>query len=68
MPRLATPPAAPAPGAAQPETAQRARLRELLARLDAQAAAPQRPYHLAPPSAGPLDEPATDPCRWQGFL
>ena len=61
-------PAAPAQRAAQPETAQRARLRELLARLDAQAAVAQRPYHLAPPSAGPLDEPATDPCRWQGFL
>ena len=69
MPRLAPPPAAPAQGAAQPEAAQRARIRELLARLDAQAAAaPQRPYHLAPPSAGPLDEPATDPCRWKGFL
>jgi hypothetical protein len=69
VPRLATPPAAPTQGAAQPETAQRARIRELLARLDAQAAAAsQRPYHLAPPSTSPLDEPATDPCRWQGFL
>jgi hypothetical protein len=69
VPRLATPPAAPAQGAAQPETAQRARIQELLARLDAQAAAaPQRPYYLAPARASPLDEPTTDPCRWQGFL
>ena len=62
--------AAPAQGAAQPETPQRARIRELLARLDAQAAAvPQRPYYLGPPrSSDPLDDPATDPCRWQGFL
>lgn len=69
MPRLATLPAAPTQGAAQPEAAQRTRIRELLARLDAQAAAaPQRPYCLASASASPLDEPATDPCRWQGFL
>ncbi|WP_151087433.1 hypothetical protein [Hymenobacter baengnokdamensis] len=68
MPRLATPPAAPTTGAAQPEAAQRARIKELLARLDKQAAPSQRPYYLAPPSAGPLDEPATDPCHWQGFL
>lgn len=62
-------PAAPAQGAAQPETAQRARIRELLARLDAQAAAPRRAYPLGPPrSSNPLDDPATDPCRWQGFL
>ncbi len=62
-------PAAPAQGAAQPEAGQRARIQELLARLDAQAAAYRRAYPLAPPrSSNPLDDPATDPCRWQGFL
>ncbi len=69
MPKVAIPPAAPAQGAAQPETAQRARIRELLSRLDAQAAVLQRAYHVSPPpSSDPLDNPATDPCRWQGFL
>ena len=65
-------PAAPAQGAAQPEATagQHARCLELLARLDAQAAAaPRRAYHLAPPRSDDLlDDPATDPCRWQGFL
>lgn len=70
MSSQAAPPAAPAQGAAPSATEQRARCLELLVRLDAQAAAaPRRPYRVAPPrSDDPLDDPATDPCRWQGFL
>lgn len=71
MPSTATPPAAPAQGAAPSATEQRARCLELLARLDAQAAAARRTsYHLAP-ALSPTEkqyEPATDPTRWQGFL
>ncbi|WP_223653158.1 hypothetical protein [Hymenobacter psoromatis] len=65
-------PAAPAQGAAQPEATagQPAQSPELPARPAVQAAAPpRRPYRIAPPRFDdPLSDPATDPCRWQGFL
>lgn len=60
--------AAPASGAATEQAAQRARLLALLARHDV-ALAPAAPgrHQLAPPPAGPLSDPATDPARWLGF-
>ena len=50
--------------------------RQLLALIDqchardkaAAAATSRRSYALAPASSNPLDEPATDPARWQGFI
>lgn len=71
MPSTTLPPAAPAQGAATPATEQRDRCLELLARIDAQAAAGRRTScHLAP-ALSPTEkqyEPAHDPARWQGFL
>jgi hypothetical protein len=68
----ATPQAASAQGAAPTATEQRARLLALLdqchARDKAASAATSRCYALAPASSNPLDEPATDPARWQGFI
>lgn len=73
MPSQAALPAAPAQGAALSAAEQRARCLELLARLDAQAAASaarRTSYHLAL-ALSPTEkqyEPAHDPIRWQGFL
>jgi len=69
--QAATPLAAPAQGAAPTAAEQRrARLLATLARLDEQASlatTSHRRYALAPASLDPLDHPATDPARWQGF-
>ena len=63
-------PAAPATGAAQRETlaATMARLDALLAPAHPAAAARRPSYTAAPRSCDPLEEPATDPARWLGFL
>lgn len=65
----ATPQAAPTQGAAPTATKQRrAALAATLARLDAAFPKP-KPYPVGPPrSTNPLDDPATDPSRWEGFI
>jgi hypothetical protein len=65
----ATPQAASAQGAAPTATEQRARLLALLDQCHARdQAAPRHNCYLAPASTSPLDAPATDPARWQGFI
>ncbi|TDN39280.1 hypothetical protein E4631_15585 [Hymenobacter sp. UV11] len=70
-------PAAPVQGAAPTRAEQLAALAvrypQLAARLAAQEAAaaagpPPRPLYRSSYQPSPLDEPATDPARWQGFL
>ncbi|QKG55228.1 hypothetical protein GKZ68_00380 [Hymenobacter sp. BRD128] len=69
MPRLATPPAAPAQGAAPTATEQRARLVALIEQCQARdQAAQRRSCYLAPAPSAAYHDPATDPARWQGFL
>lgn len=66
-----TTPAAPAQGAAEQAAARHAALLATLACLDEQAAHAAKGrgcYSLAPASAHPDDNPATDPARWAGFL
>ncbi|MGI4822628.1 MAG: hypothetical protein ACRYFV_15570 [Janthinobacterium lividum] len=66
----AIPPAAPTQGVAPVAPEQRARLLALLEQCHArdQAVQCRRSYAVAPASPHPLDELATDPTRWQGFL
>ena len=77
MSRAATLPTAPPVGVA-PGPRSAAALAKLAARIAALEASfrptcPLAPRHpggaqgMAPPSAGLLHEPATDPARWQGF-
>lgn len=69
--RPTTPPAAPTQGAAQREVlaATMARLDALLAPTGPAAAVQRRrSYEVSAPAASALDEPATDPGRWAGFL
>ena len=76
---LAAPSAAPQPGAAPTRAEQLAAIARqypaLAARLAAHdaalAAGPlhrRSTYRSEGRPADPLDNPATDPCRWQGFL
>ncbi len=78
-PPLAATPAAPPQGAAPTRAAQLAAIArqypELAARLAAHdAALAAGPLRRRSPSRSegrpidPLDDPATDPCRWQSFL